>query len=440
MEYLTSEINDSTVWTEKYCPKQISEIIGNEKNINLITNWLNSFETNRKQFLIKKRKDDTNKKRRKIKIKVPKNEEELNNDEINETIDESIADSYNNKITRKTKTSQCKSSMIITGNHGVGKTCIVQAILQSLGYVIQILNFGKVKTNKSIKEIIDKIMNSTDIYSIIHGKKNSKIAIVIDELEAITSLTGKNCIYALLKNNEENWFCPIIFISNNQHNKLLSDIKKNSYEIRFWPPHQNELLTLLKRITGKEKMNINGMSNSNYTTAYKIIEHCQNDYRRLILTLQDLKYSYDNTIITTTMIEKYCELSKKKDEDFNLFKATNFLLQKYNGIEDCIRYYETEKVLLPLMIHQNYIECIKQKCNNDKKYKLANEISELLSEGDVIENYIYGDQNWDINEVHGFYTCVAPSYLLCNMKESVIDLDFPADLNKASIGKINRKT
>jgi len=125
-----------------------------------------------------------------------------------------------------------------------------------------------------------------------------------------------------------------------------------------------------------------------------------------------------------------------------LFKATNVLLQKYNGIEDCIRSYETDKVVLPLMIQQNYIECITSKTSDEKQqFDLACEISDLISKGDVIENYIYGDQNWDINEVHGFYTCVYPSYLLSSTlrKEKYLQLTYPADLNKASISKINRK-
>jgi hypothetical protein len=76
----------------------------------------------------------------------------------------------------------------------------------------------------------------------------------------------------------------------------------------------------------------------------------------------------------------------------------------------------------------------------DNKYKLAEQVSNYLSEGDVIENYIYGEQIWDLNEVHGFYSCAGPSYFLCHdFVHTNIKLNFPADLNKASIGKINKK-
>ena len=441
MEYIENNNKDITSWTEKYCPKVIGEIIGHTDAVKTIVSWLNSFAENRKNILKKKKNG-----RKKPKIKnytIEKEEADTPIDNIDEVTEESEFDKYCiDEGYKSKKSSQPKSCIVITGNHGVGKTCLINAILNSLGFAIQIVNFGKIKTNKNIKEIIENIMNSSDILSMIDGKQKSKIAIVIDELEAITSTMSKNCILALLKNNEENWLFPTIFISNNQHNKLLSDIKKNSYEVRIFPPKDSNLLYLLTKIANKENINIYGLKSDNRAVANQIIEHSQKDFRRLILTLHDLKYVYDSKMITTDMLNEYCKLSNKKDEDFDLFRATNILLQKYSGIDDCIRYYETEKVLLPLMVHQNYLGIINNKSKNlDTSFALGQKISHLLSEGDVIENYIYGEQNWDINEVHGYYTCAAPSYILCNNlpKEEKIRLAFPSYLNKASIGKINKK-
>ena len=67
---------------------------------------------------------------------------------------------------------------------------------------------------------------------------------------------------------------------------------------------------------------------------------------------------------------------------------------------------------------------------------------DFISKGDVIENYIYGDQNWDLQNIHGFYTCVLPSFYICeNIKKNndYIPIKFPLDLNRTSIRKINIK-
>lgn len=463
MEYLKNDYNitSASIWIDKYCPRRVSDVIGNEQNINIITTWLNLFETNKKNFYAKLKKSRSKKKvdskkagKKKVQIIDPisNSDEDTTKqyqtfedfqDQIDDNLDIYATYFKTEKKNKKSKAEQPKSCLLITGSHGIGKTCVVHAILNTFGYSIQILNFGKIKTNKHIKEIIEKKKRafSTDLSSIVEERQNTKTAIVIDELEAITSPMGKNCVLTLLKHNEENWICPVIFISNNQHNKLLSDIKKNSFELRFTMPSRNDMFVLLKRIAETENIKISGLANHNLTIVNQIIDHSQFDYRRLITILQNLKYEHGENIITFAMVNTYCESSKRKDEDFDLFKATNVLLQKYDNIETCLKFYETDKVLLPLMMHENYLECIKQKCTDtDKKFKLVSEISEMLSEGDRIENYIYGDQNWDINEVHGFLTCVAPSYILCNnMKEQRINLQFPLDLNKASIGKINKK-
>lgn len=458
MEYVNDIKFDAVSWISKYRPETVDQLIGNTDAINFIGTWLLNFDKNK----IKALHDMKNKKRkRRLKIQINDTDDIANdapdvddvNDVLDDIIDDEILDGDLNgdikddeaEIDRDTKIYNNKgdqSCCIVIGNHGVGKTCLINAILKSMGYMTQTINFSKIKKSTDIKEAINNIIGSSNIISIMEGKNNKKVAIVIDEIEAISSGSGKTCVLALLKNNIINWTYPTIFISDGRHSKLLTEIKKNSHVVKLPTPFKNEMLTLMKKILTNEKMSIQGLTAGNITNAYNIIEHAQKDYRRLILTLYDLKYAYGTKMITDSMIEEYLKLSKKKDEDFDLFKAANMLLQKYENIESCIKYYETDKVVLPLMVQQNYLECITSKTTNElDRFDLACSISALLAEGDVIENYIYGDQNWDINEVHGYLTCVAPSYLLTNKlkKEKYLQLNYPVDLNKKSISNINKR-
>jgi len=487
MEYVDFlNTKDDSVWTIKYCPKIIDDIIGNSSVIDTIGNWLLDFEKNKKLVLSS---DGIKKRKRKTKAKIKfcdddqsditdeNNEDNINddNDIIKEKLDydmdglddleglddttdmdctdmdetNELAEKYGNGAKVKMQVNQGPfPCIIIIGNHGVGKTCITNAILKSMGYTKQTINFSKIKKASDIFDAIDGIVRNTNILSIMEGKVNNKVAVVIDETESILCPRDKACILTLIKHNIMSWICPMIFISDGQHSKLLTEIKKNSQEVKILPPFKTEMITLIKKIIKNEKMSIQGINSLNNSVpngedaVNAIIEHSQKDYRRLIMTLHDLKYAYNNKTITQTMFNEYLKLSKKKDEDYNLFKATNCLLQNYNGIDETIRFFETDKSILPLMMQQNYIECINSKTSdNDLKFKLASRISGMLSEGDVVENYIFGEQNWDIADVHGFYTCVAPSYLLSNNlgKDKYLQLLYPQDLNKASISKINRK-
>jgi len=118
-------------------------------------------------------------------------------------------------------------------------------------------------------------------------------------------------------------------------------------------------------------------------------------------------------------------------------------LQNYKNVNTCMSLYETEKVLLPLMMQQNYPECIIQNYDdNDDRYMLCQTVSDSLSMGDITENYIYGEQNWSMQDIHGIFTCVIPSYYI-NMndknKRTEFSSSFPVDLNKTSIKSINKK-
>jgi DNA polymerase III delta prime subunit len=394
-------ISATISWIEKYSPSKIDEIVCNRKAVFSIQSWLHNFN--------------------KTKRELYKN-------------NKSNADKNINKKLKK----NVKSCIIVTGNHGIGKTVSVKVILEQHGYIIETVNFRNINTNKDIKNNIKSTLKSSNISDLINGNPQSKTAIVIDEIESITSTTEKNYILALLKYNDINWICPVIFISNNQHNKLLSDIKKNSLEVRFWPPFDSDMRKILIKIVKSERIKI-----KSERVVDIIINHVQADIRRLIYTLRDVKYAYPNNVITPELMNEYCEMSKKKDIDIDLYKATDGLLYNYTTIDDCLRYYETEKVLLPLMVHQHYAKSILLNYkNDDDRYKMIQNISESLSIGDIVENYIYGDQNWDMQEIHGYYTCVAPSFEIChNIKgePEKTKLSFATDLNKTSIKKINKK-
>jgi DNA polymerase III delta prime subunit len=395
------------IWVDKYRPTSLSHICGNKKATNEIIYWLKNFKKYKRKYS-------------KIKNNFP---------------------DLNKRVVRiKRQKENIYSNILITGNHGVGKTVLVNIILKTLKYDIQLLNFSNISTKNNIKKNIKTIIHNCNILTSIKNEKKKKFVLVIDEIETITSTADKNCIISLQKDNEVNWHFPIIFISNNKHNKLLSDIKKSSLEIRIWPPFESDLKKILIKIVKGENIKI-----SSESVVSSIINHCQNDIRRLIYILQDLYYAYGNKMIDNNVMNSFYSLSKKKDIDIDLFNATKNLLFDYNTVDKCLKLYETEKVLLPLMLHQNYIKHINKTYKSKKnQFDVISKISNSLIKGDITENYIYGDQSWDMKDVHGFYTCVYTSFIFKNKLKKKIsvnkaDLTFTSDLNKTSIKKINKK-
>lgn len=374
----------------KYQPRTTSECLGNASTINALKKWIVSFDSNKPKNLKKQ-------------ICV---------------VDFGATD----KISKSSKT-----CAIVTGGHGIGKTTIVQCVLNELGYQIKTIDLSKLRTNQDIKETLHKLIHTKSIIDIINENNQPK-AIVIDDFESITTNIERNFVVSLIMTNENYWFCPVIFVSTCHHNKLLAGVRKESAEFPLDSPGYTELSNVLKRIIDGEKIKFNSSDYSNIRDL--IIEHAQHDYRRMMNLIQDIINMPQP--ITYCQIEEYVKYTVDKDIDYDLFSTTTNIMFNYNGISDSMKQYETDKVLLPLMIHQNYIKRV----NNNIK----NQISHLMSQGDVIENYIYGEQSWDLNRVHAYYTCVNPSYIMSQQNNRTIpNLEFPIELNKMSIKKINKK-
>ena len=127
-----------------------------------------------------------------------------------------------------------------------------------------------------------------------------------------------------------------------------------------------------------------------------------------------------------------------------LFNSNLELINKEMVYNDINQLYENDKVLLPLMIHENYPKRVltKSKLSNDKVIDQIYEISNSISLGDIVETSIYTDQNWFLQKIHCFFSCVYTNYWINNSdSKSLIlsDIKFSSDLNKTSLKNINKK-
>jgi hypothetical protein len=370
------------LWINKYKPLIIDDIIGNANQINLFNDWLNNLD----------------------KIK--------------------------------------NQSIIITGNQGIGKTTIIKLLLEQKNYIVRIIKSYEIKDHRNLDDFNDYHNFIMSIYSkltINNNNNNNNIALVFDETENITLTSEKKYIIDIYKENNKIKNFPLIFISNNQHSKLLYDLKKCCKEINFTNPTVDELKYLINKIYKNENIILENFDEN----SIKIINFSQFDIRKLINIIEELSYHKINNIITNNIVNTYLIKSKEKNIDTGLFDASNKILNNYLDYDIIIKLYETEKVLLPLMIHENYIK--KLYCNNITNMELLLNniinIADSFSKGDNIETSIYTDQNWYLQNIHGFYTCINTSYWInkINNNFKISDIVFSSDLNKTSLKNINKK-
>jgi len=363
------------LWINKYKPTNVEEIIGNSNNINFITDWLHNI---------------------------------INNNH----------------------------GIIISGSHGIGKSVSIELILKKLNYIVRIINPMDIKEHRDSNDFDDYYNFNNSVYSKINLNNNKKVAIIIDNIENITLVSEKKFIMDIYKQNNKFKSFPLIFISNNQHSKLLTELKKGCTEVPFTIPDIQDIKKLILRICKNENITF-----SSSKILDNIITYSQYDIRRLINLLQELSYHNIGGKIKIKQITEFISKSKEKNINIGLFDSTNKILNNNLDYDTTLKYYESEKVLLPLMIHENYIKKLLYK--SDNLWNNIIKISDSLVQGDNIETSIYTDQNWYLQNIHGFFTCYNTSYWV-NKNLTNYDLDndkikFSLDLNKTSLKNINRK-
>ena len=367
------------LWINKWKPKNIKEFVGNKHNIKILDRWLGTFDTHN------------------------------------------------------------ENSIIITGTYGIGKSLIIKLLLDHYNYNYNIIYPDDIKKHRANDDFLDiyNYNNSINCKVNIKNTTKKKIAIVFDETELISLANERKFILSIYKTNNKHKLFPLIFISNNHHSKLINDLKKHCTEIKFPPPSTFDLIKYVQYICKKEKIKIEIENNDNIS---KLVEFSQKDIRRLINILQDFSYNYKE--LNNKNTNEFIEHSIKKNVDIGLYDASLQLLNKYNDYTTIYKLYETEKVLLPLMINENYYKkVLKQKNNWELQLEQLLNISNAISIGDLIETSIYTDQNWYLQNIHGYYTCLNTSYWINKSEEQLNynDIKFSADLNKTSLKNINKK-
>ena len=376
-------------WIDKYKPNNVNDILINKNSITHINNWLNNFQ------------------------------------------------SSNNS-----------GSIIISGTHGVGKNISIELLLKNLNYEQILLTSSIQKNKKTINDILKLCNKSQNIYDLlINNQNNKKYALVIDDTETITLKSEKTNLYELCKENDKKKRLPIIFISNGQSNKLIVDLKKSYKEYIFNQPTNHELSIILNNIVNKEKINF-----ANNKIIVSIIKYAQNDIRRLINMLQDLYMTYGVKEIDVEKLQNYFYCSQKKYIDLVLHDSTCELLDDYKNINHCMTIFESNKVVLPLMIFENYYRSMFNRQTNCldkdelllKQLNVSRNVSDSVSKGDVIETNIYTDQNWLYQNIHGYFAICDTSYCLNSTFKSDKPInyklqDYSTDLNRTSLKNINKK-
>lgn len=379
-------------WTSKYKPKSLDEIIGNKLRVAEFDKWIKKFINKEKGILA--------------------------------------------------------HTVTISGSHGTGKTLTIELILEKYGYEPFYITSSNIKsffdkTTKKNKKTIEEnplvqLLIGDDENSVM---ENNKRALIIADAEKITLKKEIDILISLCKINEQKKISPMIFVTNNQHSKLMTSIKNITLEIKFKHPSSNELLEFVDMICRKEKLKL-----SDITIRQKIIDYVKCDTSSLLMFLEDLHDIYGDTKREIGMKEcsAFVKTSQQKEQSNKLYDCARMLMDDYQGIRKCLDSFEqNNKVLLPLMIYENYPTNLESRpCTNGEYFDQCLAIATTISDADQLSTHIYTEQNWYLQALYGFKTCCETTFMLNQrpIKARSYVLKFSGDVVDASIQSISKKS
>jgi hypothetical protein len=418
-------------WVLKYQPTSIRKLAGDRAPHRQLTTWLKDFEQKRKELL----------------QNVVKNVPELSQTKKGGASKKSKqrsgsgSDGEESEGGKKGKKPPLfPTTAIVSGEHGVGKTLCVNLILREAGYIIRQLNLGQLHSKKEgdLARYLNDLLGEQNIITLMNNEKQPPTAIVVDNIEAITGKHEREGLQMVHKYNEKHHLFPLVIISNANHSKLLAKVKKdNNLLVTIQRPDYNSMQELVERISKSEGFSI---SNSR-----QLILNSQGDFRRLINQLEELRRIYPGKDkIGDTLLSEFCNTMEKKDTNIGLFDQTKSLLYMFPGVEEVHRWFNSDKVILPLMLQENYLDSLSSRkdmlgLSEEECLRAHAEISESISMGDIVENHVHGEQAWQLTPAYGHFSCAYPSWYINRWQKpySGERLVYVQDMNKVYISRIN---
>ena len=385
----------SELWTDKYMPKVITDIIGNQQQLRNLEIWLDNWD----DCILKGHKKEENKTGKKF--------------------------SKNENVNAR--------AAIISGPPGIGKTSSVRVLTKNKGYRTFELNASDKRNKDTINNSVGFLMNNTTLSSIDNSTMTKNI-IIMDEVDGMAGNEDKGGIKALIDIVKKTKV-PIIFICNDIYSPKLKSLLNYCYDIRFNRPDKRQIVLRLMDICKKE-----GIFVDNQTLTY-IVESFGNDIRQTINYLDLCSRTKRNI----GDIKKNCEEVKKdKSVTVSSFDIVKILLNKNESSKlnfgQKLDLFFVDFDLIPNMIHENYINTAAINNNSiNKKESLEKIINGLdyMSFSDTIENKMKSQMEWSLLPDRGIHSTIIPSMIFSSFLGFP---KFPEYFNKMTkMIKINRE-
>ena len=388
--------NNNELWTTKYHPKKISELIGNKTTINKLITWLDDWNS----VVLEGKK-------KKVETKFIRGQ-------------------------RPTFENINARACLITGDPGIGKTSSVRLIAKLKGYKTYETNASDQRNKSSINKNAGFVFDNKTLFG---GELQEKNLIIMDEVDGMSGNEDRGGIAAIIDIIKKTKI-PIICIANDRQSPKLKTLANYCYDLKFVHPDKRNISLRIAEICKKENINY-----ENNALEY-LCEICGNDIRQIINFVE--LWSRQNKSIKFKDLTGGNQKIQGKDEVVLLknFDAARELLNsksRSKSYRDLLDLYFIDYDLIPLLIQENYLSTFPSQ-NFKSSYEELENVSlaaDLISTSDVIDKKIRTQMDWRLLGDRGLIGCC----MICKLNKGFVPFPkFPEAMGKmSSLNKIKRE-
>ncbi|SOV10497.1 replication factor C subunit 1,putative [Plasmodium gaboni] len=385
------------LWVEKYRPKNINELVGNNQNVIKLQNWLASWED--------------------VCIKGIKKQAQKTFRGIFENVNARCA--------------------LLSGPAGIGKTTTAKIVSEASGYNVIEFNASDERNKAAVEKISEMATGGYSIMS-LNNRKLTKTCIIMDEVDGMSSgdKGGSTAILKLIEKTK----CPIICICNDRQNNKMRTLANKCYDLKFSMPQKNSVVKRLLEICKKEGI----MMEPN---ALELLwESTCGDIRQMLNTLQLLSKTY--TRIQFLDLKKELNNSNKNIQSLaNPFEITlkllNFNESSKLNIREIMDLFFVDYELIPYFISENYTNVFNDTDKSSaslNKWNVFSQIAHDLSLADKIKYNMKSNMDFALLPHFAILSCVCPVMRIKILKSFMSGrVNFPTAFGKISTFNKNKR-
>ncbi|KAF8318220.1 DNA replication factor C, large subunit [Clavulina sp. PMI_390] len=382
-EAQSNGIDPSTqLWTTRYAPQNLKDIVGNKSNAEKIQAWLHDWPGSLKCGFKKPGANGLNTFR----------------------------------------------AILISGPPGIGKTTSAHVAAKLEGYTPIEVNASDARSKKLVENSTN--ISNTSLDGWMGGKSDEATTVagfritdnsvlIMDEVDGMSGgdRGGVGALNALIKKTR----IPIICIANDRRSQKIKPLLSTCYNMPFTKPTAQHIRSRLMTIALREKIKIA----PNVIDA--LIEGANSDIRQVLTMLSTWKLSHDDMNFDEG---KKLARENQKHMIMTPYTILDRLLGPYTFSEtsretlnDKMDYYFQDHSFVPLFVQENYAKTTPAKLRKYpegpememKHLELLDRAAASISDGDMVDTMIHQQTQWSLMPLHAIHSTVKPASLMYGM-------------------------